>query len=90
MIINLTSKDFQTMSIHLYPENWEGEGWAIVPPELEERVAALAPYCIIEVDAFGVLTAIEDDGTRPEFAEPEPPIDYGAIVAGIMEGLGIE
>ena len=44
MIINTQTKGYQMQSTRNYPENWEGEGWLPVPPELEGKVRENYPY----------------------------------------------
>ena len=69
MIINTQTKGYQMQSTRNYPENWEGEGWLPVPPELEEKVRENYPYyeLVIEDGALVDVTPTE----RPE--EPEDP-----------------
>jgi hypothetical protein len=64
MIINIENKGLQSMSTHP-SENWMGDGYALVPPELEEKATLFAPYCELVFDAAGALIDVTDDGTRP-------------------------
>ena len=45
MIINIKTKMIESQSHRIYPENWNGDGWVPVPPELENIVVNSAPYC---------------------------------------------
>ncbi|NLB29738.1 MAG: hypothetical protein GX823_05880 [Clostridiales bacterium] len=74
MIIHKTTNQVQTMSTHPN-DNWMGEEWALVPPELHERAWELAPYCIPEFDGDGNLIDIQDSGGRPPEPGPEPTAD---------------
>ena len=58
MIINTSNKGFEAQSHRIYPENWNGEGWIAVPPELENKVQENAPYCELVIDD-GVLVQIK-------------------------------
>ena len=73
MIINTQTKGYQMQSTRNYPENWEGEGWLPVPPELEGKVRENYPYyeLVIEDGALVDVTPTE----RPE--EPEDPTPPG-------------
>lgn len=66
MIINTINKGFETQSHRTYPENWNGEGWIAVPPELESTVLENAPYCNLEI-TDGVLVGV----TQTERPAPE-------------------
>lgn len=57
MIINTSDKGFETQSHRTYPENWNGDGWIAVPPELESLVLENSPYCDIEIED-GVLVGV--------------------------------
>ena len=70
MIINKTTYQVQTMSTHPN-DNWMGDGWALVPPQLESKARELAPYCNLVFDG-DTLIGITDNGERPPVTEPEP------------------
>lgn len=57
MIINTSTKEFETQSHRTYPENWNGDNWIAVPPELESMVQENAPYCDLVIED-GVLVNI--------------------------------
>lgn len=57
MIINTSTKEFETQSHRTYPENWNGDNWIAVPPELESMVQENAPYCELVIED-GVLVNI--------------------------------
>lgn len=57
MIINTSDKGFETQSHRTYPENWNGDNWIAVPPELERTVLENAPYCDLEI-TDGVLVGV--------------------------------
>lgn len=72
MIINTQTKGYQMQSTRNYPENWEGEGWLPVPPELEGKVRENYPYyeLVIQDGTLVDVTPTE----RPEDPEdPTPP-----------------
>ena len=68
MIINVQSKGYEYQSHREYPENWNGEGWLPVPPDLEAKVMKSAPYCelVIEDGALVNVTPTE----KPPEADP--------------------
>jgi len=70
MIINKTTYQVQTISTHPN-DNWMGNEWALVPPELHAKALELAPYCELVFNGEA-LTDITDSGTRPEPEPPEP------------------
>lgn len=57
MIINTSTKEFETQSHRTYPENWNGDNWIAVPPELESMVQENAPYCEVVIEE-GVLVNV--------------------------------
>ena len=68
MIINITTKQVQTMSIH--PDtNWMEEHepgeWALVPDELHEKARQYAPFCEL----------IFDGGELVDIAGGQPPFE---------------
>ena len=50
MIINTTNKIWENQSHRTYPENWNGDGWVAVPPELENMVQENAPHCELVIE----------------------------------------
>ena len=88
MIINKTTCQIQTISTHPN-DNWMGDGWALVPPELEAKAWAFAPYCDLVFDGDELMD-ITDNGTRPPEPPPEPEPDTSAFILGLMEGLADE
>lgn len=83
MIINTQTKGYQMQSTRTYPENWEGEGWLPVPPELEEKVRENYPYyeLVIQDGALVDVTPTE----RPE--EPEDPTPPSGDLEGRVAAL---
>ena len=57
----------ETQSHRTYPYNWNGEGWIAVPPELEDRLAELAPWVrpVVEDGAITALEAVEPPASAP-------------------------
>ena len=51
-------------------ENWMGDEWIAVPPELEQAVWDCRGYCTLEIED-GVLVGVTP-GTPPEPPAPEP------------------
>ena len=66
-IINKNTKQYQSQSNRCYPENWMGDGWIAVPPELEAQARACCPYCLLEIENGALV-----DITPLERPEPEP------------------
>ena len=58
MIINKTTKQVQTMSTHPN-DNWLGDEWSLVPPELHAKALEFAPFCDLTFDG-DTLTDITD------------------------------
>ena len=56
-IIHTSTKELETQSHRVYPENWNGDDWIAVPPELENMVQENAPYCELVIED-GVLVNI--------------------------------
>lgn len=89
MIINTSDKGFETQSHRIYPENWNGDGWIAVPPELESVVMENAPYIELQIDD-SVLVGVTPT-ERPPQPEPEPTeqekiradIDFLAAMTGV-------
>lgn len=72
MIINTQTKGYQMQSTRTYPENWEGEGWLPVPPELEGKVRENYPYYELVIQD-GALVDVTPTERPEEPEEPEPP-----------------
>ena len=66
----------ETQSHRTYPDNWNGEGWITVPPELEDRLAALAPW-VRPVVEDGTITALE--AVEPPAPEPSAPSELDTL-----------
>lgn len=49
-IVNVDTRNLEYQSHRRYPENWMGDGWIAVPPELEARARASCPYCVLEIE----------------------------------------
>lgn len=73
-IVNIKTRNMEYQSHRRYPENWMGDGWIAVPPELEEQARACCPYCELEIegDALVDITPVDPPAPEPEPAEPEP------------------
>ena len=56
-IIHTDTKLIESQSHRVYPENWNGDDWIAVPPELENMVQENAPYCELVIED-GVLVSI--------------------------------
>ena len=82
MIINKTMYQVQIISTHPN-DNWMGDDWALVPPELEAKARELAPYCELVWDGEE-LADIIDNGLRPPEPEPEPTV--GELLNLILGG----
>lgn len=83
MIINKTDKSFEKQSHRTYPENWNGDGWIPVPPELETVVLENAPYYNLEIED-GILVGV----TPTEKPDPESiPTDHEILMTllGVTE-----
>lgn len=71
-ILQKSTNHVQSQSHRLYPENWEGEGWVAVPPELEAIAVASSPYLKVTYD--------DDTITNIEAYTPEPePVDLAEV-----------
>ena len=71
-IINCIRKVVETRKWSRYPDNWGGSDCIPVPPRLEKRATAYAPYCDLVIEN-GVLVDILPL-PRPE-PEPREPTD---------------
>ena len=67
-------------------DNWLGDEWSLVPPELHEKAFELAPFCDL-VWQGDTLLDIVDNGTAPPEPEPEPSIEelLNLILVGELE-----
>lgn len=65
-IINPTTHDVQGSSVHT--ENWLGDGWYIVPPELEDSAIESLGYCVLDFDDDGNVVGLTPT-ERPVFDE---------------------
>jgi hypothetical protein len=83
MIINIETLGLQSMSTHP-SDNWMGDGYMLVPPELEEKALLLAPHCELVFDEGGALVDLTDDGTRPE-AGFEPQDELTQLQLAVAE-----
>ena len=71
-------------------ENWMGEGWIVVPKELEQTARECGGFCELEFDGEGELIAITPT-EKPKPPEPEPSpaerlradVDYLAALQGV-------
>lgn len=91
-IVNIKTRNMEYQSHRRYPENWNGEGWFPVPPELEAQARASCPYCKLDVKD-GVLV-----GVTP-LERPAPDLDTlraaklaelsGACKAAIVAGCDV-
>lgn len=70
IVINIDTKQYESQSHRVYPENWNGEDWLPVPPKLESKVQAYWPYLDITLNEEGteIINIVETE--RPP--EPEP------------------
>lgn len=73
MIINKGTKSIEYQSHRVYPENWNGDNWIAVPPELDIIALENAPYCDLEIQD-NVLVGITPT-ENPDQVEPEEPVD---------------
>ena len=71
MIINTETKEFERQSHRTYPENWNGDGWLAVPPELEAVVRDSAPFCELVVE----------DGKLTDVIPAAKPVDLDVLRA---------
>ena len=71
-IINKNTKQYQSQSNRCYPENWMGDGWIAVPPELEAQARACCPYCLLEIENGALVDITPLARPEPEPTEPEP------------------
>lgn len=67
-IINRITKVVETRKWSRYPDNWGGSDYIPVPPRLEKRAAAYAPYCDLVIEDGALVDILPLP--RPE---PEPP-----------------
>lgn len=73
-IIKLSAREngmymYATQSHRQYPENWNGEGWAPVPPVLEKKLRLWGPWARPVVDETGGVI----DLVYVEHVEPIQP-----------------
>lgn len=76
-IINIETHAIQGSSVH--KNNWMGDGWVIVPPELEAEALASGGFCELTFDDAGNLVGLTPT-ERPADAEttkrtPQDDID---------------
>lgn len=71
-IVNVDTRNLEYQSHRNYPENWMGDGWIAVPPELEARARACCPYCVLEIENGALVNITPLERPEPEPAEPEP------------------
>lgn len=71
MIIHIQSKALEVQSHRVYPENWNGEGWIAVPPQLEQAAQESCPYCEL----------VMEDGKLIGITPTERPVDLDALRA---------
>ncbi|WP_251447045.1 hypothetical protein [Vermiculatibacterium agrestimuris] len=71
-------------------ENWMGEDWAVVPPELAKAARESGGFCELTFDEEGNLTGLTPT-EKPPAPEPEPTegeqlradVDYIAAMTGV-------
>ena len=63
-IVNVDTRNLDYQSHRRYPENWMGDGWIAVPPELEARARACCPYCELKIEG----------GALVDIMPAEPPV----------------
>jgi len=59
------------------------DGWAAVPDEMEEDVAAMLPWIVPAFDG-GTVTGVQPGEAPPPEPEPEPPPDAYEFTLGLM------
>ena len=65
MVINTSTKQVQTQSSHPH-DNWMGEGWEVVPYELESKAMSLSPFMVILRNEAGEIVDFEADTAARE------------------------
>lgn len=73
-------------------ENWMGDGWVVVPPELEQAARESGGCCELAFDRSGALVGLTPT-EKPPRPEPEPSqaerdradIDFLLALAGVSE-----
>lgn len=91
VIINETTKCIELQSHRKQGENWNGEGWIVVPKELEEKVLLYAPFCelvIKEIDGKKVITDVIEKEKESTFV---PSIDdrVSALEQAMLSMMGV-
>lgn len=65
-IINTETHEILGSSVH--KENWMGDGWHIIPPELESAALESLGYCDLTFDSAGNVVGLTPTD-RPVFEE---------------------
>lgn len=80
MIINTTTHEVEWNSTH--HENWKGDGWVVVPPELEQTVLSSCGYCNLSFDENGNLIGITptDKPEAKKFFQPTAQDDIATMM----------
>ena len=60
MVINNSTKQVQTQSSHPH-DNWMGEGWEVIPYELESKAMSLSPFVTILRNEAGEIVDLAAD-----------------------------
>lgn len=68
MLINLRNKGYENQSHREYPENWNGDGWLPVPPDLETKVMESAPYCELVISDGVLVDVMPTERPAPDLA----------------------
>lgn len=71
-------------------ENWMGEGWVVVPPELEAAAQDCGGFCELTFDKQGALVGLTPT-EKPALPDPEPTpaerlradVDFLAALQGV-------
>ena len=71
MIINASNNAYERQSHRRYLENWNGDGWIPVPPELEAKAVEYCPYCELVIKDGALVDIVPTE--RPP--EPEPVVE---------------
>jgi hypothetical protein len=89
MIVNKRTKsiiDGQGVNVSGYLESGD---WVLVPKNLAATVKSLFPNFDLVVDEEGLLVDVVSDGGTVPITPPEPPVDYTAVVEGLIEEMGL-
>ena len=86
-ILQKSTNHVQSQSHRVYPENWEGDGWVAVPPQLEEIAVANSPYINVTYDGDTITNIEATERPEPEpKPEPEPDV-WDELASAIREGV---